>query len=134
MGDLRSFLPNVIIIHHNQLFSREAKSVECLTIRVHLASERPNPDSAPYLAAIVWQKHIRSKNPIQLNKKATEKQNNNIRKYVNKILTKMLKEIVNKCRVSNNYCRWRRTLHKYIYTHMYSVRGDISSSFSCTPF
>ena len=57
--------------HQSQLFSREANSVECLTIRVHLASESPNPDNAPYRAAIVWQKHISSRKPIQLNRNAT---------------------------------------------------------------
>jgi len=57
--------------HHSQIFSLDARSVECLTIRVHLARERPNPERAPYRAAIVWQKHIRSKNPIQLNRNAT---------------------------------------------------------------
>ena len=46
-------LPKAIMSHQSQLFSREANSVECLTIRVHLASESPNPDNAPYLAAIV---------------------------------------------------------------------------------
>ena len=59
--------------HHNQEFSREAKSVECLTINVHLVKERPKPDNAPYREAIVWQKHMSSKNPIQLNMNATEK-------------------------------------------------------------
>ena len=58
--------------HHSHEFSREAKPVECLTIRVHLVSERPKPARAPYLEAIVWQKHTSSKKPIQLNKNATE--------------------------------------------------------------
>jgi len=64
-------LPKAIMSHQSQLFSREANSVECLTIRVHLASESPNPDNAPYRAAIVWQKHISSRKPIQLNRNAT---------------------------------------------------------------
>ena len=46
-------LPKAIMSHQSQLFSREANSVECLTIRVHLASDSPNPDNAPYRAAIV---------------------------------------------------------------------------------
>jgi len=64
-------LPKAIMSHQSQLFSREANSVECLTIRVHLASDSPNPDNAPYRAAIVWQKHISSRKPIQLNRNAT---------------------------------------------------------------
>lgn len=40
-------LPKVIINHHNQLLSFDAKSVECFTIRVHLANDKPNPDKAP---------------------------------------------------------------------------------------
>ena len=45
--------------------------MECLTINVHFVKDRPKPDSAPYRDAIVWQKHISNKNPIQLNKNAT---------------------------------------------------------------
>lgn len=60
-----------MISHHNQLLSFEASSVECCTINVHLANDSPNPESAPYLEAIVWQKHISNKNPIQLKMKAT---------------------------------------------------------------
>ena len=51
--------------------SFDAKSVECLTIRVHFAKDNPKPASAPYLPATVWQAHINNKNPIQLNRKAT---------------------------------------------------------------
>jgi hypothetical protein len=40
--------PNVIINHHNQSFDECAKSVECLTINVHFASDNPKPDNAPY--------------------------------------------------------------------------------------
>lgn len=58
--------------HHNQLLSFEASSVECCTMNVHLANDRPKPDSAPYREAIVWQKHMSNKNPIQLKMKATE--------------------------------------------------------------
>lgn len=65
--------PNAIISHHNHEFSRDAKSVECLTMSVHLASDNPKPDNAPYLAAIVWQKHISKRKPIQLNRNATAK-------------------------------------------------------------
>ena len=60
-----------MINHHSHEFSRDAKSVECLTMRVHLVSESPKPARAPYRDAIVWQKHISSKNPIQLKKNAT---------------------------------------------------------------
>ena len=67
-------LPKVIINHHSQLLSLDAKSVECCTMKVHLAKDSPKPDSAPYLDAIVWQKHINNKNPIQLKMKATENQ------------------------------------------------------------
>lgn len=67
-------LPKVIINHHNQLLSLEAKSVECLTINVHLANDNPKPDKAPYREAIVWQKHMSNKNPIQLKINATENQ------------------------------------------------------------
>lgn len=68
-----------MISHHNHEFSREARSVECLTISVHLASDKPNPESAPYREAIVWQKHIINKNPIQLKRNATV---NGIRIYI----------------------------------------------------
>lgn len=65
------YSPKVIINHHNQLLSLEANSVECWTINVHFAKDSPNPERAPYREAIVWQKHMSSKNPIQLNTKAT---------------------------------------------------------------
>lgn len=61
-----------MISHHNQLLSLEAKSVECCTIKVHFARDNPKPESAPYLEAMVWQKHINNKNPIQLNINATK--------------------------------------------------------------
>ena len=67
------YVPNAIMSHQSQEFSREAKSVECLTIKVHFVNESPKPDSAPYREATVWQKHIRSRKPIQLNRKATVK-------------------------------------------------------------
>ena len=35
----------------------DAKSVECLTIKVHFARERPNPAKAPYLQKN-WKKNI----------------------------------------------------------------------------
>lgn len=41
-------------------------------MNVHLANDRPKPDNAPYREAIVWQKHMSNKNPIQLKMKATE--------------------------------------------------------------
>ena len=64
-------LPNVIINHQSQLLFLKARSDECLIINVHLASESPNPHSAPYRDAIVWQKHISRRKPIQLKMKAT---------------------------------------------------------------
>ena len=42
-------MPNAAMIHHSHAFSPVAKSVEFLTIRVHLASDSPNPERAPYL-------------------------------------------------------------------------------------
>ena len=87
MARMQTMSPKVVKSHQSQVLSVPvAKSVECLTIRVHLARERPNPARAPYLkriknavpdrhglgktyqAAIVRQKHIVSKNPIQLNR------------------------------------------------------------------
>lgn len=67
------YLPKAIMTHQGQVFSREDISVECLRIKVHLVKESPKPASAPYRDAIVWQKHIKSRNPIQLNRKATKK-------------------------------------------------------------
>lgn len=46
-------LPNVMISHHSQLLSLDAKSVECCTIKVHFANDNPKPDNAPYLDAMV---------------------------------------------------------------------------------
>ena len=47
---MHTIIPNAVNNHHNQVLSDpEAKSVECLTIKVHLAKERPNPAKAPYL-------------------------------------------------------------------------------------
>jgi hypothetical protein len=91
-------MPNVAMIHHSHEFSPVAKSVEFFTMSVHFARDNPNPESAPYLqnrevsywkkdrtgpaglkvfqshlAAMVWQKHMRSRNPIQLNKKEVRK-------------------------------------------------------------
>jgi hypothetical protein len=40
-------LPKAIMSHQSQLLSWEAKSVECLTIKVHLARDSPKPDKAP---------------------------------------------------------------------------------------
>ena len=50
MALMHTIIPNAVNSHHNQVLSDpEAKSVECLTIKVHLAKERPNPARAPYL-------------------------------------------------------------------------------------
>ena len=47
---IQTIKPKVVNNHHNHVLSDpEAKSVECLTIRVHFARERPNPAKAPYL-------------------------------------------------------------------------------------
>lgn len=67
-------LPNVIINHHNQLLSFDAKSVECFTIKVHFANDNPKPDNAPYREAMVRQKHINNRKPIQLKMNATKNQ------------------------------------------------------------
>lgn len=64
--------PKVIINHQSQSFELCAKSVECFTINVHLASDKPKPESAPYRPAIVWQKHVSIKNPTQLKMKLTK--------------------------------------------------------------
>lgn len=66
--------------HHNQLLSLDANSVECCTMNVHFANDNPKPDKAPYLDAIVWQKHINNKNPIQLKIKATVSKKKNDQK------------------------------------------------------
>lgn len=42
-----------------------------LTIQIHLTMERPSPDKAPHRPAIVLNRQIEHKNPIQLKKKAT---------------------------------------------------------------
>lgn len=46
-GRVIIILPKVIISHHNQPLSLDAKSVECLTINVHFANDKPKPDNAP---------------------------------------------------------------------------------------
>ena len=47
---IHTIKPKVVKSHHNQVLSEpDAKSVECLTIKVHFARERPNPAKAPYL-------------------------------------------------------------------------------------
>ena len=47
---MHTIKPNVVNSHHNHVLSDpDAKSVECLTIKVHFAKERPNPAKAPYL-------------------------------------------------------------------------------------
>lgn len=61
-----------MISHHNQSLELCEKSVECLTISVHLASDKPKPDNAPYRPAIVWQKQVNMRNPTQLNRKLTK--------------------------------------------------------------
>lgn len=66
------YSPKAMISHHSQLLSLDAKSVECLTIKVHLANDSPKPARAPYRPATVWQAHINNKNPIQLKRNATE--------------------------------------------------------------
>ena len=85
MARMQTMSPKVVKSHQSQVLSVPvAKSVECLTIKVHFARDRPNPAKAPYLkisvkrhawlpvsfstyqAAIVRQKHIVSRNPIQL--------------------------------------------------------------------
>ena len=50
MARMQTMSPKVVKSHQSQVLSVPvAKSVECLTIRVHLAKERPNPARAPYL-------------------------------------------------------------------------------------
>ena len=71
--------PKASTSHHSQAFSSLTSSVFLFTIRVHLASERPNPARAPYLAAIVWQKHISRRKPTQLNRKDVRKAEKNAR-------------------------------------------------------
>lgn len=41
------YKPNAIINHHSHEFSREARSVECLTMSVHFVRDNPKPASAP---------------------------------------------------------------------------------------
>ena len=55
--------PKARTSHQSQAFSSRTRSVLRFTISVHLARESPNPARAPYRAAIVWQKHIRSIKP-----------------------------------------------------------------------
>ena len=62
--------PKAKTSHQSQAFSSLTSSVDLFTIRVHLARERPKPARAPYLAAMVWQKHMRSRKPTQLKRKA----------------------------------------------------------------
>lgn len=47
-------------------------------MKVHFVKDNPKPDSAPYREAIVWQKHMSNKKPIQLNKNATKKQKSSL--------------------------------------------------------
>ena len=50
MALMHTIIPKAVNNHHNHVLSDpEAKSVECLTIKVHLAKDKPNPASAPYL-------------------------------------------------------------------------------------
>ena len=49
MALIQTNMPNAVINHHSQELSADAKSVEFLTIKVHLARDRPKPDNAPYL-------------------------------------------------------------------------------------
>ena len=55
--------PKASTSHQSQAFSSRTRSVLRFTISVHLARERPKPARAPYRAAIVWQKHMRSMKP-----------------------------------------------------------------------
>ena len=55
--------PKASTSHHSQAFSSLTMSVLRFTMSVHLARDRPKPARAPYLAAIVWQKHISSMKP-----------------------------------------------------------------------
>lgn len=50
----------------------------CLTIQIHLTMERPSPDRAPHRPAIVLNRQIEHKNPIQLKKKAMTKAHKNM--------------------------------------------------------
>lgn len=105
------YIPNVIINHHNQLLSLEAKSVECCTIKVHFARDKPNPDNAPYLEAIVWQKHISSKNPIQLKIKAT-----NTRKTTNKYKIITFNDLLTKkCYIKHKICTQQACVYIFIW-------------------
>lgn len=79
--------PNAMISHHSQEFSCDARSVEFFTINVHLASERPKPDRAPYRAAIVWQKHVSIRKPIQLKRNATRKAVTNMMSVPRRLLS-----------------------------------------------
>lgn len=76
--------PKHIINHQSQEFSCEANSVECLTIKVHLAKESPNPARAPYRDATEWQKQVSRRKPIQLNMNAIVKAARNIMSVPNK--------------------------------------------------
>jgi hypothetical protein len=53
MALMQTNMPKAVINHHNQELSADARSVEFFTINVHFARDNPNPDKAPYLAAIV---------------------------------------------------------------------------------
>ncbi len=50
MALMQTIIPKAVNNHHSQVLSEPvAKSVECFTISVHLASDNPNPARAPYL-------------------------------------------------------------------------------------
>jgi 3-dehydroquinate dehydratase len=50
MALIQTIMPKAVNSHHSQVLSDPAaNSVECLTIRVHLAKDSPNPANAPYL-------------------------------------------------------------------------------------
>lgn len=47
-----------------------------MTMSVHFVRDNPKPANAPYREAMVWQKHISRRKPIQLNKNATANKRN----------------------------------------------------------
>ena len=55
----------------------EAIKTLTLTIRIHLINERPNPQMAPYLPAMVLVIQKDKQNPSQLKINATESKRNN---------------------------------------------------------
>lgn len=79
--------PKAIINHQSQEFSFEANSVECFTMKVHLAKDKPKPDNAPYREATDEKKHAKIKNPIQLNMKEITNADMNIKSVPSKLLS-----------------------------------------------